>query len=141
VDYRTILTIWTTGLQGYTMSRIDKFEDLKAWRKSREVVQEIYKVCNGSNGFKKDFALSNQIQRAAISIMSNIAEGFGRSSDKELANFLNIAKGSICEVQSQLYIALDLGYIDKQKFEELYNFLSEIGKLLTNFRKYLRGSL
>ncbi|NQS89864.1 four helix bundle protein [Patescibacteria group bacterium] len=123
------------------MSRIDKFEDLKAWRKSREVVQEIYKVCNGSNGFKKDFALSNQIQRAAISIMSNIAEGFGRSSDKELANFLNIAKGSICEVQSQLYIALDLGYIDKQKFEELYNFLSEIGKLLTNFRKYLRGSL
>ncbi len=122
------------------MANIDKFEDIIAWQKAKEAVKKIYEICNESSKFKRDFVLSNQIQKATISIMSNIAEGFGRSSDKEFANFLNIAKGSICEVQSQLYIAFGLGYIDKEKFDNLYQFLLEIGKLLTNFRKYLRKS-
>ena len=91
---------------------ISKFEELIAWQKSRELVTAIYKVTNGKE-FSRDFGLRDQIQRAAVSIMSNIAEGFERAGRAEFHQFLVIAKGSCAEVRSQLYIALDIGYISK----------------------------
>ncbi len=87
------------------MAAFRKFEDILAWQKAREVTRIIYQ--NTTTGeFSKDFDLRSQIRRASISIMANIAEGFGRRSDKEFANFLNISHASTCEVQSHLYIAL-----------------------------------
>ena len=86
---------------------ISKFEELIAWQKSRELVTAIYKVTNGKE-FSRDFGLRDQIQRAAVSIMSNIAEGFERAGRAEFHQFLVIAKGSCAEVRSQLYVALDI---------------------------------
>lgn len=92
--------------------KIEKFEDIKAWQIARELVREIYRITN-KDEFAKDFGLKDQIRRAAVSIMSNISEGFERGSDKEFNQFLNYARGSSAEVKSQLYIASDLGYILK----------------------------
>jgi four helix bundle protein len=89
-----------------------RFEDLEVWQLSRELVKSIYKLTSGTR-FSKDFGLANQIQRSAVSIMSNIAEGFERKSKKEFISFLSIAKGSCGELRSQLYIGLDLSYINK----------------------------
>jgi|SRR3989304_7195081 four helix bundle protein len=118
--------------------KIQKFEDIIAWQKTRELVRVVYEMTNKSEGFKKDFGLKDQIRRASVSSMSNIAEGFARNSDKEFANFLNIARGSLAEVQSQLYIALDLSYIDNKKFDKVYSLADETSRLLTNFMKYLK---
>jgi four helix bundle protein len=111
-----------------------------AWQKARELVREVYRLTNGSEGFKKDFGLKDQIRRAAVSSMSNIAEGFGRRGDKEFANFLNIAGGSVAEVQSQLYVALDLQYIDQPVFRTAYSLADETNRLLTSFMNYLKTS-
>lgn len=118
--------------------RIRRFEDIVAWQKARELVKVIYQMTNELEKFRKDFGLKDQIRRAAVSSMSNIAEGFARTSDKEFANFLNIARGSVAEVQSQLYVALDLGYINKNAFNTAYALADETSRLLTNFMKYLR---
>ena len=118
--------------------KIRRFEDIVAWQKARELVKVIYQMTNESEKFRKDFGLKDQIRRAAVSSMSNISEGFARTSDKEFANFLNIARGSVAEVQSQLYVALDLGYIDKNAFSIGYALADETSRLLTNFMKYLR---
>jgi four helix bundle protein len=120
--------------------KISRFEDIVAWQKSRELVRSVYSLTNQSEGFSRDFGLKDQIRRAAVSSMSNIAEGFGRRGDKEFANFLNIAAGSITEVQSQLYIALDLGYVEQQDFDVNYALADEASRLLTNFMKYLYKS-
>ncbi len=88
--------------------------------------------------FAKDFGLRDQIRRASVSIMANIAEGFGRRSDKEFANFLNIAHASAAEAQSHLYVALDLGYINQEEFDQNYNLLSETSKMTMNLATYLR---
>ena len=120
------------------MEKIQKFEDIVGWQKARELVRAIYQITGENDGLRRDFALTDQIRRAALSSMSNIAEGFARCSDKEFANFLNIARGSVAEVQSQLYIALDLGYIDKGAFQAVYALADEASRLLTNFMKYLR---
>ena len=118
--------------------KIQRIEDIIAWQKARELVVEIYRLTNVSENFKKDFGLREQIRRAAVSAMSNIAEGFGRNSDKEMSNFLNIASGSIAEVQSQLYVALDLKYIERGSFDSVYLLADEASRLLTAFMKYLR---
>lgn len=89
------------------MPTFKRFEDIEAWKKARIVTREIYLLTMNS-AFVKDFGLTNQIRRATVSIMANIAEGFGRRSDKEFANFLNIAHASAAEAQSHLYVALDL---------------------------------
>jgi len=121
------------------MAGFKKFEDIKAWQKAREVTREIY--CSTTSGnFSKDYDLRSQIRRASISIMANIAEGFGRHSDKEFANFLNIAHASACEVQSHLYIALDLNYINREIFDNLYNSLSEIARMVYALSEHLRKS-
>jgi four helix bundle protein len=119
------------------MGNIEKFEDIESWKKARILTGQIYDLT--SNGrFSKDFALRDQIRRASISIMLNIAEGFGRRTDKEFSQFLFIALGSIAEVQSALYIALDQHYIAEPKFQELYNRSSEVARLISGFIKYLR---
>jgi len=121
------------------MAKIKKFEDIEVWQNARKVTKEIY-VCSGTGQFSKDYGLRDQIQRAAVSVMSNIAEGFERGSNKEFIQFLFIAKGSAGEVRSQLYIAMDLGYIKKEKFEELNTELTTVSQQLSGFIKYLRSS-
>ncbi len=107
-----------------------------AWQKARELTKTIYSH-TANTAFSKDFDLTRQIRRASISIMANIAEGFGRNSDKEFANFLNIAHGSAYEVQSHLYVALDLNYIDSDTFDTLYNASLEIARILYGLRRSL----
>lgn len=121
------------------MSSIKRFEEIKSWQKARLLTKDIYKI-TAQGHFSKDFDLRSQIRRASVSIMANIAEGFGRHSDKEFANFLNIAHASACEVQSHLYVALDLEYLNQNKFKELYDLLSEITRLIYAFSKHLRKS-
>ena len=100
------------------MATFKKFEDIEAWQKSRELTNAIYRITK-EREFSTDFGLKDQIRRAAVSIMSNIAEGFERSGTGEFAQFLSTAKGSAGEVRSQLYVAFDEGYIDTDKFEYL----------------------
>jgi four helix bundle protein len=118
------------------MAAIKRFEDIKAWQKARDLTNEIYEI--SYNGiFTKDFALQSQIRKATTSIMLNIAEGFGRKSDREFRQFLIYANGSSLEVQSALYIALDQNYISQKEFEHLYSLTQEISKMIQNFSKYL----
>ena len=119
------------------MATFKKFEDIKAWQKARRLTSRVYNV-TGSVRFAQDFGLRNQIQRASVSVMANIAEGYGRHSDKEFANSLSIAHASVSEVQSHLYVALDLSYISAQAFEELYNLLEEIGRMTFVLAAHLR---
>lgn len=96
------------------MATFKAFEDIEAWQKARDLVRRVYHISQGSE-FSRDYALKDQMRRAAISIMSNIAEGFERNGNKEFIHFLSIAKGSAGEVRSQLYVALDQRYIDKDR--------------------------
>ncbi len=119
------------------MGTINSFEDILAWQKARELNKEIYQITKLSN-FQKDVDLKRQIRRASVSISSNIAEGFDRNTDKEFIHFLYIAKGSASEVKSQLYLAFDLDYLDKDSFTTLANSTIEISKLIAGFIKYLK---
>ena len=96
--------------------KLTRFEDIEAWQEARKLVTMVYEVINKNHKFSRDFRLVNQIQNAAVSSMSNIAEGFSRQSNKEFIQFLFISKSSASEVQSQLYVALDQGYISKEEF-------------------------
>ncbi len=95
------------------MAAIERFEDIQAWQRARELVREIYRTC-AEGRLSKDFGLRDQLCRAAVSSMSNIAEGFAKKSDRDFAHFLDIARGSAIEVQSLLYVALDVGYITER---------------------------
>ena len=121
------------------MAKIERFEDIAAWQKARELTREIYRITK-SGEFARDFGLRDQIRRASVSIMSNIAEGFERGGDKEFSQFLAVAKGSVGEVQAQLYVALDTGYVDKKVFAQLYALAEDNGRLLGGFMKYLQQS-
>ena len=122
------------------MSTIRRFEDIQAWQQARELTREIYKTCaRGSLG--KDFALRDQICRAAVSSMSNVAEGFSRNSDRDFAHFLDIAKGSVLEVQSLLYVALDISYIGNDEVERLYELTDKTASLIGGLIVYLRKRL
>ncbi len=90
--------------------------------------------------FSRDFALCNQIRRASISVVSNIAEGFGRDGDKEFTQFLSIAKGSSSEVYTQLYVALDQSYAEQEKFAEIAEKLEEVMRIISGLMKYLKQS-
>jgi len=121
------------------MAAIKKFEAIQFWQKARHLTKNIYKTTTVGD-FSKDFALRDQIRRASVSIMANIAEGFGRHSDKEFANFLNIAHASAYEVQSHLYVALDLEYINQETFKAFYDLLNEISRMIYAFAQHLRIS-
>jgi len=113
--------------------KIEKFEDIVAWQKGKELTLIVYSTLKNC----KDFGFKNQIERASVSIMNNIAEGFERRTNKELKSFLFIAKGSAGEVRSMLDLGLELNYISKKDFEKMYNLTIEISKLLSGFIKTL----
>lgn len=113
--------------------KINCFEDIIAWQKAKGMTVEIYQLFNDS----KDFGFKDQIQRASVSVMNNIAEGFERKSDKEFKQYLFIAKGSCGEVRSMLYLAKDLKKISEKEFQHLYNLSVEISKILSGLIKTL----
>ena len=115
-----------------------RFEELPVWQAARDLCQEVFKILTMTN-LGKDFALKDQIWRATGSVMDNIAEGFDDGSNKEFLRFLGYAQRSCGEVQSQLYRALDCGYIDKLQFESLYNLAAKCRKQIKGFRRYLRS--
>ena len=118
------------------MATIERFEDIKAWQAARELVSAVYRV-SGKGKFEKDFGLRDQIQRASVSVMANIAEGFERGSDKEFHRFLYIAKGSAGEVRSHLFVALDLGYVTSDEFDNLRAKAEDVAKTISGFITYL----
>jgi len=113
--------------------KIERFEDLIAWQKARSLTYIVYQVTR-QGAFARDFGLSNQIQRSAVSIMSNLAEGFERSGLGEFHQFLSTAKSSCAEVRSQLYVALDVGYLSQVEFEQLLAQAEEVGRIIGGLR-------
>lgn len=121
------------------MATIKKFEDILSWQKARDLTREIY-TATKKDEFSKDFALKDQIRRAAISITSNIAEGFERDGSREFVQFLSHAKVSCGEVRSQLYLALDAGYLKEDEWKTLHQSCLEISRLIDSFSNYLRDT-
>ena len=121
------------------MSRIASFEDLLSWQKARQLTRQVYQA-SGQGNFARDFGLKDQMRRAAVSVLSNIAEGFERGGDREFQQFLSQAKGSCAEVRAQLYVALDQGYISEAQFTEMKNMSSESSRLISGMMTYLAGS-
>ena len=121
------------------VKKIQNFKDLRIWQKGIEIVEDIYRM---TKNYPKDetYGLSSQMRRSAVSIPSNIAEGFARRSNKEFRHFLFVAHGSAAEVQSALYIALDQGHILESDFQALYQDAEEVSKMIAGFIKYLGGS-
>ena len=121
------------------MATFKNFTDIDAWQRARALTNAIYVVSkNGS--FSKDFGLRDQMRRASVSIMANIAEGFGRSGSAEFQQYLAIAKGSTCEIVSHLYVALDQGYITRREFAENTRLAEETANLIGGLMKYIRQS-
>ncbi|MCF7860395.1 four helix bundle protein [Patescibacteria group bacterium] len=114
-----------------------RFEDLPVWQKSRLFVNKIYAVIYNNKKLQKDYALNDQLKRATYSVMLNIAEGFERKTNREFANFINIAKGSAGEVRCILYILLDNNYIVDSEQRALLLEIENISMDLSNFYKYL----
>lgn len=117
--------------------KIERFEDVDAWKDARKLVNMNYDISDKAC-FSKDFSLKNQIRSASVSIMSNIAEGFDRSSDREFTQFLVIARASASEVKSQLYVALDRGYIERSDFKVIYEQANSVINLINGFIRYLK---
>ncbi len=112
---------------------VNQFEDLIAWQKARVLTCHIYEITR-KDSFSRDFGLARQIQRAAVSIMSNLAEGFERGAPADFHRFIVIAKASCAEVRSQLYVALDVGYIDDAEFKELIQLAVETSRVIGGLR-------
>jgi four helix bundle protein len=115
------------------------FEDLPIYQKAKEISVRIYRIDNAK--YRKDYGFKDQIQRAAVSVMNNIAEGFERGSDRDFIRFLYYSKGSAGEIRSLLNLALELNYIEKDFYEIMKNDCIEISKQLSNFIKYLYNKL
>ncbi|MEO8512765.1 MAG: four helix bundle protein [Ignavibacteria bacterium] len=118
------------------MARINRFEDLICWQKARIIMKEAYSITKKGD-FAKDFTLKDQIRRAGISVMLNIAEGFCRKSHKEFKQFLFYSHGSVGEIQSALYVAFDQDYITQKVFDELYTKCEEDSKIISGLIKSL----
>lgn len=117
--------------------KIERFEDIEAWKEARNLVNMIYDVSN-EGLFSKDFSLRNQIRGASVSVMSNIAEGFDRGTNREFIQFLIVARASASEVKSQLYVALDGNYIHQNKFDKIYQQATKVISLIDGFIRYLK---
>ncbi|MCM2317301.1 MAG: four helix bundle protein [Thermoanaerobaculia bacterium] len=118
---------------GELADRVSRFEDLIAWQKARELCRLVYAISRKKE-FARDFALSDQMRRASISVGSNIAEGFERGNPKEFHQFLSIAKSSCAELRSQLYTAFDVGYISEDEFARIYELAAETGRVVGGLR-------
>ena len=121
------------------MDKIRHFTDLHTWKQAHNLVLEVYKI---TKKFPEDerFGIISQMRRAAVSITSNIAEGFGRETSKEKNRFYSISRGSLLELESQLLISLDLKYISQEQFNELEKMVNEAGKALSGLKKYVLNS-
>ena len=120
------------------MATFTLFEEIEAWQTGRELTKQIY-AASREYIFSRDFALRDHIRRAVISITSNIAEGFERQTTREFIRFLFIAKGSSGEVRSQLYCALDEGYLTQRSFDELFEMVSSVSRQLAGLISYLKS--
>ena len=118
---------------------MQKFEDLEVWKLARKLVVDVYQASK-TGAFAKDFGFKDQICRASVSIISNIAEGFERHSSAQFLHFLDIVSGSIGEVRAQLYVALDLGYLSSDQFQCLLAETTQIGKMITSLKRHLRSN-
>ena len=121
------------------MATFRSFEDIEVWQKARQLTKRIYAVSN-KGAFARDFGLRDQIRRASISIMSNIAEGYERGGTREFVQFLSMAKGSGGEVRSQLYAALDQEYLEAKTFEEISEMAKEVNRMIAGLMNYLKKS-
>ncbi|MGH7274623.1 MAG: four helix bundle protein [Nitrospiria bacterium] len=119
--------------------RIERFEDLDCWKKARSLVNQIYAMSRKGD-FAKDYELRDQIRRASVSVLSNIAEGFERGSNTEFIQFLYIAKGSVGEVISQLYVAMDQGYVLEKEFVKVHGLAGETSKMIGGLIVYLKST-
>src|SRR5215470_18485308 len=118
---------------------IKNFEDLEIWKSARGLAKEIYRLTSDQK-FSKDFRFRDQIRSAAVSIMSNIAEGYERSGNQEFVQFLYIAKGSCGEVRSQLYVALDQRYVEPKEATKVIESMKRLSIMISNLIEYLKRS-
>ena len=118
---------------------VKRFEELEVWIKAKEFSVLIYRTTEGE-GLRRDFGLRDQLRRASVSIVSNIAEGYERNGNKELIQFLSIAKGSAGEIRAQLHIAKDLNYINETEFRNLEEKITTISKMISGFINYIKRS-
>jgi four helix bundle protein len=121
------------------MATFKTFEQIDAWQKSRELTKQVYRIA-GQGTFSRDYGLKDQIRRAGVSVMSNIAVGFERSGTGEFTQFLATAKGSAGEVRSQLYVALDQAYLRQEEFDTVSSDAIEVSRMLSGLMTYFRGS-
>ncbi|MCD4738654.1 MAG: four helix bundle protein [Anaerolineae bacterium] len=122
------------------MAKIERFEDIQSWQKGRELCRLVYQM-TGQGAFSRDFGLRDQVRRAAVSVISNIAEGFESQNNRVFVRYLHIAKGSCGEVRAQAYVALDQGYISQTEFDELYALSTGTSRLIAGFIAYLNQHL
>ena len=121
------------------MTAITRFEDIESWKTARQLTNSVYAHTNLA-GFNRDFGLRDQIRRASVSVMSNIAEGFESRTDVQFINFLGMARASAGEVRAQLYIALDQKYISEEQFKETFAMAQTCARQISNFMKYLESN-
>lgn len=121
------------------MAGITRFEEIEAWKTARQLTNKVYELSN-QTGFNRDFGLRDQIRRASVSAMSNIAEGFESRTDVQFINFLGMAKASAGEVRAQLYVALDQKYIAEEQFKEAYSLAESCARQIANFIAYLEAN-
>ena len=121
------------------MGEIKRFEDLEVWQEARAIVQYVYRATS-DHGYSRDFSLRDQVRRAVVSMMANIAEGFSRRSNREFVQYLFIAKASAAEVQSHFYVALDQGYVSQEQFRELYDRIDRYARQVSALITYLLGT-
>ena len=119
--------------------KIVRFEDVESWKEGRKLCNMIYEIARHEQ-FSRDFGLRDQIQRAAVSIVSNIAEGFDSKSNAEFHRFLVYARRSVSEVKSQLYVAVDAKYISQEEFDHIYGQADKVGKLTNGFLRFLSAN-
>ena len=121
------------------MATARQFEDLEVWQLARELTATLYEI-TATGRFAKDFGLRDQLRKAGVSIMSNLAEGFERSGSKEFAQLVAVAKGSCGEVRSQLYVARDQAYIDDESFGRISESATRLSRMLASLLHYLKGT-
>lgn len=130
--------MWIKEAKAERMPQIERFEEVEAWKGARSLARGVYRATH-SDRFGRDDGLRKQIQRAAVSIMANVAEGFDSGSDDEFVRFLRYALRSATEVQSHLYVAVDQRYMTEDEFAAFYDQATEVKKLISGFIRYLKG--
>jgi len=115
------------------------YHEIESWREARCLTRNVYEITSKGR-LQKDFGLRDQMQRSSVSVMSNIAEGFGRGSNRDFIRFLKYARGSLLELQSQLYVAVDVGYIHDDRFQRLLERCRTIARLINGLIRYLEES-